>query len=82
MPLHRVRGLAQRLGLKVIELLLPLVYEYPLLVDPRSFSNAAKELDVILPVTCRATGSLTGTNPEVVREGGSSGESSFSYLWC
>lgn len=50
--LYRVGGLAQRLSLKLVKLLLPLVHDYSLLVDPRSLSDAAKELDVILPVTC------------------------------
>lgn len=52
---YRVCGLAQCLSLKVIKLLLPLVHDYPLLMDPRSLSDATKELDVILPVTCTDT---------------------------
>lgn len=52
---YRVCGLAQRLSLQLIKLLLPLVHDYPLLMDPRSLSNATKELDVILPVTCTDT---------------------------
>lgn len=52
MFLYRVGGLAQRLSLQLVKLLLPLVHDYSLLMDPRSLSDAAKELDVILPVTC------------------------------
>lgn len=55
MFLYWVCCLAQSLSLKLIKLFLPLVHDYPLLMDPRSFSNAAKELDMILPVTCTAT---------------------------
>ena len=53
--LYRVCGLAQSLSLKVIILLLSLVHDDPLLMDPRSLSNTTKELDVILPVTCTKT---------------------------
>lgn len=62
MSLYRVCGLAQSLRLKLIKLLLPLVHDNPLLMDPRSLSNAAKELDVILPVTCTATEKVRNTS--------------------
>lgn len=58
MFLYRVRGLAESLSLKLIKLLLPLVHDYPLLMDPRSLSDATEELDVILSVTC--TEAVTG----------------------
>lgn len=52
--LYRVCGFAKCLWLKLVKLLLPLVHDYPLLVDPRSLCDTAKELDVIFPVTCTA----------------------------
>lgn len=50
--LYWVCGLAQSLSLKFFKLLLPMVHNNPLLMDPSTFRYTAKELDVILPVTC------------------------------
>lgn len=48
---HRISGLAQGLSLQLVKLLLPLIHNDSFLVDPRSLSNATKELDVVFPVT-------------------------------
>lgn len=55
MFLDRVCCLAQRFCLKVFELLLSLIYDYSLFVDPGSLSNTTKELDMVLSVTCTHT---------------------------
>lgn len=55
MFLHGVCCLAQCLCLKLFKLLLSLIYDYSLFVDPSSLSNTTKELDVILSVTCTHT---------------------------
>lgn len=47
---HRISGLAQGLSLKLVKLLFPLIHNDSLLVDPRSLSNAAEELDMIFSV--------------------------------
>lgn len=47
---HRISGLAQGLSLKLIKLLFPLIHNNSFLMDPRSLSNAAKELDMVFPV--------------------------------
>lgn len=49
---HRVCCLAQCLRLKLFKLLLSLIYNYSLFMDPSSLSNTTEELDVILSVTC------------------------------
>lgn len=54
-----VCGLAQRVRLELIKLLLALVYNDSLLVDPRSLCYAAKKLDVVLSVTCDANSMLS-----------------------
>lgn len=53
--LDRVCCLAQRFCLKLFELLLSLIYDYSLFVDPGSLSNTTKELDMVLSVTCTHT---------------------------
>lgn len=50
--LHRVCCLAQCLRLKVFKLLLSLIYDYSLFVDPSSLGNTTEELDMVLSVTC------------------------------
>ncbi len=84
--LYRVCGLAQSLSLKFIELLLPLVHDYPLLMYPRSLSDTTEELDVILPVTCTQTErgkTLRCLYPYTFRNlRRKTGLCNVSYFWC
>lgn len=53
--LDRVRCLAQCFRLKLFKLLLSLIHDYSLFVDPGSLSNTTEELDMVLSVTYTQT---------------------------
>lgn len=84
MFLYRVRGFAQSLSLKVVKLLLPLVQNDPLLMDPGSLGHAAKELDVILPVTCRERERKTSYGIYILKHLKTlvKVKTGAAYLWC
>lgn len=66
MLFHRISGLAQGLSLKLVKLLFPLINNDSFLVDPRSLSNAAKELDVVFSVAYNEKKSSSGVHISIV----------------